>query len=133
MTGIDTNILVRFLTGDDPKQSPAAERFLKKNCTAEDQGWIGVIVLCELVWVLARGYKYTREEIATVLAQLLKTAEFELEDNGCVRRALRICQEQGGDFADLLIAERNAVVGAEVTYTFDQVAAKLPGFKRLNG
>ena len=43
MIGIDTNILVRYLTGDDPKQSPAAEKFLKKHCTAEDQGWIGVI------------------------------------------------------------------------------------------
>ncbi len=131
MIGIDTNILVRYLTGDDPKQSPAAEKFLKKHCTAEDQGWIGVIVLCELVWVLARGYKYTRDEIATVIAQLLETTEFELEDTGCVRRALRVYEEQGGDFSDALIAARNTAAGAEHTYTFDQRASKLQGFKRL--
>ena len=131
MIGVDTNILVHYLTGDDPTQSPAAEKFLKKHCTAENQGWIGVIVLCELVWVLARGYKYSRDEIAAVIGQLLITAEFELEDNGCVRRALQIYQKQGGDFSDALIAERNSEVGSAPTYTFDQQAAKLHGFKRL--
>lgn len=131
MTGIDTNILVRYLTGDDPKQSRAAEKFLRKNCTAGRQGWIGAIVLCELAWVLSRGYKYTRDEVATVIGQLLKTAEFELEDNACVRRTLRVYEEQGGDFPDALIAGRNAAAGAAPTHTFDQRAAKQQGFKLL--
>jgi predicted nucleic-acid-binding protein len=127
--GIDTNVLVRFLTGDDPKQSRAAERLLRRSCTPAEPGWIGLIVLCEVVWVLQRGYGYRRQEIAAVVSQLLATAELELEDADAVRRALALYKDGKADFSDGLLAVRNAGAGARITYTFDRKAASLPGFE----
>jgi len=133
MIGINTNVLVRYLTGDDPRQSSAADKFLQKACSAKTPGWIGVIVICELVWVLQRGYGYPRGQIAEVIAQLLRTAEFEVEDKECVRAALKDYLSGNADIADGLIARRNSKAGAVDTYTFDKRAAKLPGFKLLTG
>ena len=127
--GIDTNVLVRFLTGDDPRQSRAAERLLKRECSPAEPGWIGLIVLCEAVWVLQRGYRYRREELAAVVSQLLATAELEVEDPDAVREALALYQDGKADFSDGLLAARNARAGAKVTYTFDRKAASLPGFE----
>lgn len=131
MIGIDTNVLVRFLTEDDPVQSPAAERFLMEQCSAANPGWIGVIVLCEIVWVLQRGYGYSRNDIAAVLAQILRTAELEIEDKECARRALKSFRNGSADYSDNLIAQRNGKAGAIETYTFDRNAAKLDGFNLL--
>lgn len=131
MIGIDANVLVRYLTGDDPRQSAAAERFLKRTCSTKDPGWIGVVVLCELVWVLQRGYGYPRSKIAAVLAQLLQTADLEIESKRCVRKALRDYGASNVDFADALIARTNTEAGAAETWTFDKKAAKLPGFRLL--
>jgi predicted nucleic-acid-binding protein len=132
-TGIDTNVLVRFLTGDDPKQSQAAERLLKRKCSPAKPGWIGLIVLCELVWVLQRGYGYRREEISAVVSQLLATAELEIEDSDAVREALALYETGKADFSDGLLALCNARAGAEITYTFDRKAGRLPGFELVKG
>ena len=61
MSGIDTHILVRFFARDDKVQARQAEVFLGKVCSPANPGWISVIVLCEMVWVLSRGYSYSKE------------------------------------------------------------------------
>lgn len=133
MIGIDTNVLVRLLTQDDPVQSLQARRFLTKHCNPKQPGWISAIVLCELVWVLARTFRYSREQVTAVLTQLLRTAEFEIEDADLARQALDRFSREGRDFADALIGLRNARSGAAPTYTFDQTAAKLPEFRLVPG
>jgi predicted nucleic-acid-binding protein len=57
MTGLDTNILVRHYTQDDPVQSPLATQFLAARCTEAEPGWISVPVQCELAWVRRNAYK----------------------------------------------------------------------------
>jgi predicted nucleic-acid-binding protein len=57
MIGVDTNVLVRYIVGDDPKQSKLAITFLEKTCSKENPGFVNLIVLCELVWVLRGAYK----------------------------------------------------------------------------
>ncbi len=52
MIGLDTNVLVRYLTQDDPQQSARANNLIETQCTKNEPGWIALIVLCELVWVL---------------------------------------------------------------------------------
>jgi predicted nucleic-acid-binding protein len=133
MIGIDTNILVRFLTQDDPVQARRAERLLTTRCSATQPGWISVIVLCEVFWVLVRGYRYPREQIISAIAQLLRTAELEIEDSDLVREALERFASVKCDFADALIGLRNQRRGASQTYTFDQNAATLPEFKLVTG
>ena len=120
MIGIDTNVLIRFLVQDDPKQAKVAQRFLNKECTREHPGWINRVVLCELVLVLERLYRSSISEVADVLEQLAQTAEFKLEDLPQVWEAIRLYRDGRCDFADALIVASNRVRGCEATVTFDR-------------
>ncbi|NKB71660.1 MAG: PIN domain-containing protein [Candidatus Latescibacteria bacterium] len=124
MIGIDTNVLVRYIVQDDPKQTPIATAFLENNCTAEHPGRVCLLVLCELVWVLTRAYKYDSETVIGVLENLLTTAELEVEQSSLAWQALRAYRSGPAEFADCLIAHANAAAGAEYTFTFDRRAGR---------
>ncbi len=66
MIGFDTNVLVRHLVQDDPRQSRKATQVIAKQCTRDDPGFISRIVLCELVWVLESAYGYSKDTIVAV-------------------------------------------------------------------
>ena len=72
MIGLDTNVLVRYLTQDDPRQSASATRLLEDTLTVERQGFVSTVVLVELVWVLETGYRCRRVEVAGVIERLLR-------------------------------------------------------------
>jgi len=130
MTGIDTNVLVRYLVKDDVEQGRKATQFIAKQCSAEDPGLIDRIVLCELVWVLEIAYEYPRPSVAVALENILRTAEFIVEDHQEAWLAFR--EYQGGaDFADAFISAVNQRLGCGVTVTFDRKAGRRPGFKVL--
>ena len=74
MIGLDTNVLVRYITQDDPKQSSKATRLIE-SLTAEAPGYVGIVAVIELVWVLTACYSSTRSEIGEVLETLLRTQE----------------------------------------------------------
>ena len=124
MIGIDTNVLARYIVQDDPKQARAATAFLEKNCTAEDPGRVCLVVLCELVWVLTRAYKYDSETVVGVLENLLTAAELEVEQSSLAWRALRDYRTGSAEFADYLIAHVNDAAGAKYTFTFDSRAGR---------
>lgn len=128
MIGLDTNILVRIMTNDDPPQVQAAHQLIQQHCSAEQPGFINHIVLCELLWVLERGYDYPRVQIAAAVERLLRTKGLVMENRDAVWNALRYYRQQGGDFADCLIGEKNRQARCDTTYTFDQRAAKMPKF-----
>ena len=124
MIGLDTNVLVRYIVQDDPGQSAAAERLIEGRCTAQAPGHVSVIVLVELVRVLTSAYDYGKAAVIPVIRQLLRTAEFTVEDRPTVWAALREFESGGADFADYLIAHRNHARGCTRTYTFDLRAAR---------
>jgi predicted nucleic-acid-binding protein len=68
--GIDTNILVRFFAKDEPAQSLMA-RNLIKSLSAEDPGFIPLVTIVELVWVMQGYYRVTKDETLTLLENLL--------------------------------------------------------------
>ena len=127
MIGLDTNVLARFLTQDDPEQSARANALLESECSSSDPGYVSVVVLCELVWVLRGAYRYEKTLVVAVLERLPEAAELYLEDEDIVRRALNAYQYGKADFADYIIACRNEMVGCEVTYSFDQKLTEYPG------
>jgi predicted nucleic-acid-binding protein len=131
MIGIDTNVLVRHLVQDDPRQSRAATRVITQDCTREAPGFINRIVLCELVWVLESAYGYSKETIVNVLDKLLRTSQLMIEDAQSVWTAFRLYQRGKADFADCLLGATNRLTGCESTVTFDQAASKLDGFQLL--
>ncbi|MBI1736073.1 MAG: type II toxin-antitoxin system VapC family toxin [Candidatus Rokubacteria bacterium] len=120
MIGLDTNVLVRYLTQDEPAQTRRANRLIGETVAAGDRCAIASIVMCELVWVLDSAYRLERDAIASVLERLLATADFVVEEPDLVRRALADYRRGHGDFADYLIGWRNRHTGCDATATFDR-------------
>lgn len=129
MIGLDTNILVRFVTGDDRELAAAATRLIESRCTAETPGYVCAPVLVELVWVLWRGYRYEKTAVVEVIRKLLGAAELVVEESETVRLALHDYESGTADFADYLIGRSNHARGFAPTYTFDRRAARSSLFK----
>jgi predicted nucleic-acid-binding protein len=115
----DSNVLVRAITEDDPRQSAVAQKSLKN---AELVG-LTLPALCELVWVLARGYKTPAREIASALRSLVN-AENVAVNRGAVEAGLQML-ESGADFADGVIAHEGRWQGCDTFLSFDKRAVKL--------
>ena len=130
MTGIDTNVLVRYLVQDDFDQAKKATQFIASECSADAPGLINRIVVCELVWVLESAYGYPRDKVVFALEKILHTIQFRIEDHQEAWSSFREYQA-GGDFADAFIAGVNRRCGCSHTVTFDRKAGRRPGFVLL--
>ncbi len=129
MIGIDTNVLVRYFTQDDPGQYQQAAAVIQ----ADDQiCFLSNIVLCELVWVLKRAYKSEKSEICNVLGLLIQTPKFELENQSAVYQALQRYQAGRADFSDYLIGVMARGAGCTKTITFDKKLLGEKGFQLLD-
>ena len=123
MIGLDTNVLVRYVVRDDPGQTAAATRLMESECTAESPGIVTLVVLCELVWVLERGYRYHRREVAGVVRKMLAAEELRVERSDLAWRALNGFEDGKAGFADYVIGLGAREEGAVVTWTFDRKTA----------
>jgi predicted nucleic-acid-binding protein len=115
----DTNVLVRVLVGDDAEQSKAAAAALKK----ADVVAISISALCELAWVLSRGYKTSAENIAASIRHFINASNVVV--NRPLAEAGLALLDAGGDFADGVIAHEGYWLGAETFVSFDKKAVKL--------
>lgn len=131
MEALDTNILVRIATRDDPAQLAKVEKLMVEKFSDGHPAWVSVIVLTELSWVLGRTYGYSRVETAAFIRKLLDTASILVEDEIPVSLALDIFQNSIADFSDCLILARNKSRSISPTHTLDRKAAKLEGFQLL--
>ncbi|MHC4040109.1 type II toxin-antitoxin system VapC family toxin [Bradyrhizobium sp. 23AC] len=127
----DTNVLVRVLVGDDAEQSKVAEALLKK----ADLIAISIPALCELAWVLSRGYKTSAENISASIRHLINASN-AVVDRPAAEAGLAFL-DAGGDFADGVIAHEGNWLGADTFVSFDRKAVKLietsGGLARLAG
>jgi predicted nucleic-acid-binding protein len=114
----DTNVLVRILTGDDERQSRIAQNTLARS----DMVAVTIPALCELVWVLARGYKIDVAEIAAAIRGLINSANVVVSRPAA--EAGLVLLEAGGDFADGAIAFEGSQLGAETFVSFDKKAVE---------
>jgi predicted nucleic-acid-binding protein len=126
MIGLDTNVLVRYIMQDDAKQSPQANKLIE-SLSSDEPGFVPMIAVVELAWVLSSAYELGREQIVAAFEGLLRTKELKLERAEIVWKALRLFQHSNTDFADVLIAESAAAAGCKRTMTFDRGAAKTGG------
>ncbi len=126
MIGLDTNVLVRYVAQDDPKQSLKATHLIE-SLTAENPGYVTVISIVELVWVLTGCYDSTKDEICEVLETLLRTKELVVAEADTVWKALRTYRHSKGDFADCLIERSANAAGCSHTATFNRGAVKACG------
>jgi len=130
MIGLDTNVLVRYVAQDDQQQSARASELIESLTTASP-GFITMVSVVELVWVLQSCYESAKSEIITVLETLLRTRELTVENSEIVWQALRSYSKANADFADCLIERSANAAGCEYIVTFDNKAAKTAGMRRL--
>ena len=130
MIGLDTNVLVRYIAQDDSKQSPKATRLIEA-LTADAPGYVSIVSVVELVWVLTGCYALTRSEICEVLETLLRTKEIIVANADTVWKALRLFKEGKASLADCLIERSASEAGCNYTTTFDRDAAKHCGMQLI--
>ena len=131
MIGLDTNVLVRYLTQDDPSQARAATELIEWRLSEQDPGFISVVAMVETAWVLERSYRLRGADIAAVIERLLQAAELIVEDEQEVFTAMVALKEGRGSFADALIGVFGQRAGCTFTATFDRKALRLIGFAPL--
>jgi predicted nucleic-acid-binding protein len=130
MIGLDTNVIVRYVTQDDPMQSAAATE-LMDSLSADAPGFIAMVATVELVWVLQSCYDAKRHQIAQVLETLLRSKELLVEQAELIWQALRRFSASNADFADCLIERCGHAVECQYTATFDQNAATSAGMRMV--
>jgi predicted nucleic-acid-binding protein len=128
MVGLDTNVLLRYLVQDDPAQSARATEIIERRLTKVNPGFISLVSILELVWVLGSLYKRTRQEIAQHIEMILAADALEVQNEQEVYEALVALRKGTGTFEDALIGSIGIWRGCSATLTFDRNAAK-----RLNG
>lgn len=131
MIGLDTNVLVRYVVQDEPRQSAAATRLMEKTLSTENPGFVTLVTLCEIAWVLADCYHADRQRIRAVIEGLLGTKQIVVEAPELAWKALRAWHGSAADLSDALIGEIAVAQGAAKVVTFDKAAAKLPMFELL--
>ncbi|HWG21583.1 MAG TPA: type II toxin-antitoxin system VapC family toxin [Terracidiphilus sp.] len=128
MIGLDTNVLLRYLAQDDPVQSPKATEIVERRLTEDDPGFVSLVCILEVAWVLASLYKRSRGEVANHVEMLLAADTLEVQNEQEVYQAVIAVKSGSGTFEDALIGALGAWRGCSATLTFDQNAAR-----RLNG
>jgi len=128
MLGLDTNVLVRYLTRDDQPQYERARRLIDRGVSTGEPVLVSLLVLLETEWVLRSRYELVKSEIVAAFSALLDTADLSFEDEQSIERAVYSWKDSAADFADCLIEARNHRLGCRATATFDAKALKLGGF-----
>lgn len=122
MIGLDTNILVRYFTHDHPAQSPAAIKVIE-SLSRELPGFLSLVVIAELIWVLEFSYHFKKPEIEVVIEKLLRSQELVIEQAEVVSQALRKFRDSRANFADCLIERCGLAASCQYVLTFDKNAA----------
>ncbi len=131
MKGLDTNVLVRYLTQDDPAQARKANALIGGVVGKGERLHLDLAVVCEVVWVLRGAYDLKKETVAGAIEKVLDAAQFSIEDRDLLREALEAYRTSQGDFADYVLGLRNRKAGCSATATFDRALRKSELFMLL--
>lgn len=126
MTSVDTNVIVRYLVGDDAEQAEAARRLID-GLTPGNPGLICREVAIEVAWVLERSYRFNRAQVADALMDLTASDSLTVEDSDDVALAAHQYRQGGADFSDLMILSAAKRAGATPLHTFDRRLARMEG------
>jgi predicted nucleic-acid-binding protein len=128
MIGLDTNILVRYLTLDDAVQSALAAEIVERRITHDEPGFVSLVTVAEVVWVLGSFYEYIPDEIAAAVERLLQIDTLSVQNEREVFAAVVALRTGMASFDDALIGALGEWAGCSVTLTLDRKAARLKGF-----
>jgi predicted nucleic-acid-binding protein len=125
---LDTNILLRYFDQGDGQRSPLANQLIEETLSREEPGFISLIVVCELAWVMRRSYRQSRENIAAFIGGLLSAPQFSVEGSRMVAAALEMIEH---DIADALIHLVGQSQGCGRTLSFDRRMSAIEGVELL--
>jgi len=126
MRAIDTNVLVRLITRDDPRQVAAAELFIREGA------WISTLALAETVWVLETVYELSPRRQIDAIDMLLNHRELVLQDAESVTSALELFRAKPAlGFSDCLMLQIARKAGYLPLGTFDRGLARIAGTQKL--
>jgi predicted nucleic-acid-binding protein len=126
MRAVDTNVLVRLIARDDPRQTRAADAFIEKGA------WVSLPALTETTWVLSSVYKLTPKNLAIAVDMLLNHRDLILQDSDTIAAALELFRSQPAlGFSDCLMLEMARKAGNLPLGTFDLQLAKADGAQLL--
>jgi predicted nucleic-acid-binding protein len=131
MIGLDTNVILRYLLQDDPTQTPRANRIIERVLSQQDPGFISLVTVLEIVWVLRSLLKQTPTEIAAHLERLLAADSLEVQNEQQVFEAAFALKRGTGEFEDALLGALSAWAGCPHTLTFDKRALRMPYFQLI--
>ena len=131
MIGLDTNVVVRYLAQDDARQAAIATRLIEGSLSADQRGFISIVTLAEIVWVMASNYGASRASVAEIVEGLLSAPQLLMERADVLWRALKAYRDSKADFSDAVIVELGSDEGCSKTVTFDRKAESHPGFEAL--
>lgn len=131
MIAIDTNILVRYLTQDDPQQFEIASELIESALSKGNPIFVSLVVILESIWVLQETYSFDKQKIVNFLHFISSEPGFVLQEKEAILKALKIFTHHHNDFPDLLIGSISEMKNCEVIYTFDKKLKKYPPFKVL--
>ncbi len=126
MTSIDTNVIIRYLVGDDAAQAEAA-RALLDGLTPDEPGFICLEVVIEIAWVLERSYGFARAQVAKALMDMTASDSLLVENPDDVAVAAHLFRQGGVGFSNLMILSAAGRAGATPLYTFDRRLARMEG------
>jgi predicted nucleic-acid-binding protein len=121
MIGLDTNVIVRYLTHDDLAQTAAAVKLID-SLSPESPGFLSLVAVAELAWVLEVAYRFRKKDIEEALGVLLQSKDLVIERAEIVSQALRKFRGSRADFADCLIECAGHAADCQHTFTFDRNA-----------
>jgi len=131
MIGLDTNVLVRYFTQDDPLQAAQATAVME-SLSNESVGFISLVAMVELVWVLTSCYQASDEKVGDVVETVLRARELMVENSAIVWQALQAFRKNiKAGFADCLIERSAHAAGCAYTVTFDRDAAMTVGMRQI--
>ncbi|MDP1931285.1 MAG: type II toxin-antitoxin system VapC family toxin [Gammaproteobacteria bacterium] len=122
MIGLDTNVLVRYLTQDDAAQAGIANEMIEKELSPQNPGVVTLVCLVEVVWVLESCYDQDKAAIEAVLQGLLTTRQLLVENSEVAWQALKKFSQGSADFSDALIMASAEHLGCNAVMTFDKGA-----------
>lgn len=131
MASLDTNILVRLLVQDDPRQTAAVRQLLAQSIQNAETLFVPVTVSLELEWVLRARYGFAKADIVHALSTLLRAVELSFESEPALEMALLYYEQSSSDYADCLHVALAELAQAQPLWTFDKAATKTPGARLL--
>jgi predicted nucleic-acid-binding protein len=129
MIGIDTNILIRYLTNDDETQAATVKKYFNDMQAKHERLFVSLAVTLECIWVLESGYNLDNDSILDALNSLLGLSLLKFEHDDSILNIIHARRK--GDLSDQIIGNIGHSSGCSTTMTFDKKAAKLETFELL--